>query len=133
MNLHVRSQAAAVALGIVAVAYLAYPARTERPGPPRPAPSPSASRAAALPPAPPTAAEILDRQGSLGLRGDQVIRLEALDRLWAREVGGLVARIHETEKEFSVFVREAQETAKVSLSEIQRRSAEFRQLSGELR
>jgi len=132
MNPHVRALAAALALGIVAVAYFGYQSRMDRPGPSRPAPSLSAARAAALPPAPPIAAEILDQSMTLGLRGDQVVRLKALDRLWRGEISGLTAMIHGAARDFSIFASKAQGT-KASLPEIQQRSAEFRQLSAELR
>jgi hypothetical protein len=133
MSPHVRSLSAALALVIVAVAYFVFQARMERPGPPRPAPALSAARPAALPPAPPTASEILDQRVTLDLRGDQIVRLKALDRLWTREISGLTAMIHEAEREFSVFASDAQGTRGASLPEIQRRSAEWSQLSAELR
>src|SRR5262245_7407639 len=133
MNPHVRALAAALALGIVAVAYFVYQARMDRPGPPRPAPSPSAASTAALPPASPTAAEILDQRVTLDLRRDQVVQLKALDRLWTREASRLTAMIQEAEREFSEFTREAQRARKATLPEIQQQSAEFRQLSAELR
>jgi hypothetical protein len=133
MNLHVRALAAAVALATVAVASFVYQTRMDRRGPPRPAPSLSAGRPVALPSVPPTARDILDQSVPLDLRGDQLVRLKALDRLWTREVSGLTAMIHEAEREFSVFAAEAQGIRKVSLPEIQRRSAEFSELSAELR
>jgi hypothetical protein len=133
MNQYVRSLTAALALAIVAVAYFTYQARMERPGLPRPASSHSAARPAPLPPAQPTAREILDRRVTLDLRGDQIVRLKALDRLWVREVSGLEAMAHDAEREFSIFATEAQGNKGASLPEIQRRSAEFGQLSAELR
>ena len=133
MNPSVRALAAAVALAIVAVAYFAYQARMDRPGPPRPAPSPSATHSTALPAAPATAREILGQRVPLDLRGDQVVRLEALDRLWMREASGLTAMIREAERAFSVFAGEAQAARKVSLPELQRRSEKFSELSAELR
>jgi hypothetical protein len=133
MNPHMRSVSAALALAIVAVAYFVWQARMERPGPPRPAPVLSAARPAAWPPAPPTAREILDQRGTLDLRGDQIVRLKALDRLWTHEISGLTAMIHEAEREFSVFASEAQGTRGASLQEIRRRSTEWSQLSAELR
>jgi hypothetical protein len=133
MNPHVRSLSATLAVVLVAVAYFVYQARIERPGPPRPAPVLSTERPAALPPAPPTARQILDQRVTLDLRGDQIVRLKALDRLWTHEVSGLEAMIHEAEGEFSGFVKDAQGAKRVSLQEIQQRSATFNQLSAELR
>jgi hypothetical protein len=133
MNPHVRSLAAAVGLATIAVAYFVYEGRIERPGPPRPAPVLSAARPPAWPPAPPTATDILDQRVALDLRGDQIVRLKALDRLWTREVRGVTAMIHEAEREWAVFVSDAQGGKRASLPEIQRRSAEFGQLSAELR
>jgi hypothetical protein len=133
MNPHVRSLSAALALVIVAAAYFVFQARIERPGPPRPAPALSAARPTALPPARPTARDILDQRVTLDLRGDQIVQLKALDRLWTREISGLTAMIHEAEREFSIFASAAQGTRRASLPEIQRRSAEWSQLSAELR
>lgn len=133
MNTHARSLAATLAVVLVAVAYFVWEARIERPGPPRPTPALSAARPPDLPPAPPTAHEILDQSVTLDLRGDQVVRLKALDRLWTREISGLQPMIHEAEREFSGFVKDAQGTKRASLQEIQRRSATFSQLSAELR
>ena len=133
MNPHARSLSATLAVVLVAAAYFVFQARMDRPGPPRPAPALSAARPPALAPAPPTAREILDQAATLDLRGDHIVRLEALDRLWTREVSGLEAMIHEAERGFSVFATEAQGRKGASLPEIQRRSATFSQLSAELR
>ena len=133
MNPHTRSLAAVLAPLIVAAAYFVYQGRLERPAPPRPASSLSAARPAGLPPASPTAREMLDRRVTLDLRWDQIARLEALDHLWAREVSGLQAMIQDAEREFSIFATEAQGKTGASLPEIQRRSAVFSRLSAELR
>ena len=61
------------------------------------------------------------------------MRLEALDRLWRREIRGLEAEIREAEREFSSFAKEAQGARGVTAQEIQRRGTEFSQLSAELR
>jgi hypothetical protein len=132
MNPAARYLSTSVALALVATTYFVLQPRAERPGPPRPSPTLSAPRPA-LPPAPPTAREILDRGVALDLRGDQLVRLEALDRLWRREIGGLEAEIREAEREFSGFVKEAQGARGVRAQEIQRRGTEFSQLSTELR
>lgn len=133
MNPPVRSLSAALALVIVATAYFVLQARIERPGPPRPAPALSAARPTALPPALPTARDILDQRVTLDLRGDQIVRLKALDRLRTREISGLTAMIHEAEREFSVFVKETEGVKGASLPEIQRHSATFSELSVALR
>src|SRR5262245_54986242 len=131
MNPHVRVLAAALALGIVATAYFVYQARMDRPGPPRPASSLSAARTPAVPLAPPTAAEILDQSTALDLRGEQVVRLKSLDRLWRSKISALTALIPDAERDFSIFASKAPGTGKASLPEIQQQSAEFRQLSAE--
>lgn len=133
MNPHARSLAATLAVVLVAVAYFVYQTRIERPGPPRPAPALSAARPPGLPAPPPTAHEILDQSVTLDLRGDQVVRLKALDRLWTREISGLQPMIHEAEREFSGFVNDAKGTKRASLQEIQQRSATLSRLSAELR
>ena len=132
MNPATRYLSTSMALALVATTYFVFQPRPERPGPPRPSPALSAPRLP-LPPAPPTAREILDRSVALDLRGDQRVRLEALDRLWRREISGLEAEIGEAEREFSGFVKEAQGVRGVTAQEIQRRGAEFSQLSAELR
>jgi hypothetical protein len=133
MNPHLRSLSATLALVAVATAYVLLQSRGERPAPRLPAPALSAARPAALPAAPPTAREILDRAVMLDLGGHQLVRLEALDRLWRREIGGLEAAIHEAERELSGFMKEAQGSKGASIQAIQRRSMEFTQLSADLR
>ena len=132
MSPAVRSLSTSVALALVATTYFVLQPRPERPASPRPAAAVSAPRPP-LPPAPPTAREILDRGVTLDLWGDQRLRLEALDRLWRREISGLEAEIREAEREFSGFANEAQGARGVTAQEIQRRGAEFSQLSAELR
>ena len=134
MNPHLRSLTATLALVAVATAYVLLQSRSERPAPRLPAPALSAARPAALPAAPHTAREILDRTVMLDLWGHQLVRLEALDRLWRREISGLEAAIHEAERELSGFMKEAQGSkGATSIQEIQRRSLEFTQLSADLR
>ena len=133
MNPPVRYLSTTVALVTVALAYVLLQSRGERPAPRLPAPALSAARPAPLPPAPPTAREILDRAGILDLRGDQLVRLEALDRLWKSEVSGLEAAIHGARRELSSFMKEVQGGRGASVQEIQRRSTEFSQLSAQLR
>jgi hypothetical protein len=133
MNPHVRSLATALALVVVAAAYLVYQSRMERPGPPRPSSVLSAARPTTLPSAPPTARDILDRAWALDLRDEQFMRLQALDRVWKSESSGLEARIQEAEREFSHSAAEAQGKNGANLRELQERSGEFSRLSAELR
>jgi hypothetical protein len=128
----VRYVSTSVALALVATTYFVLQPRPDRPGPPRPSAALSAPRPP-LPPAPPTAREILGRSVTLDLRDDQRVRLEALERLWHREISGLEAEIGEAEREFSGFVKEAQGVRGMTAREIQRRGAELSQLSAELR
>ena len=132
MNPAVRYLSTSVALALVATTYFVFQPRAERPGPPRPLSVGSAPRSA-LPRAPFTAREILDRGVALDLWGDQRVRLEALDRLWRRQITGLEAEIREAEREFAGFAKEAQGTRGVTAQELQRRGTEFSQLSAELR
>ena len=131
MSPSARYLSTSLALALVATGYFLLQARTERLAPPRPALS--AQRPAALPPAPPTAREVLDRAGTLELGGHQLVRLEALDRLWRREIGGLEAEIRTAEREFSGFVQQAQGARGLTAQEIQRHGTEFSHLSAELR
>lgn len=132
MNAVVRHLSTSVAVALVATTYFVLQPRTERPGPPRPSPALSAPRPP-LPPAPPTAREILDRGMALDLWGDQRVRLETLDRRWRSEIGGLEAEIREAEREFAGFAKEARGARGATAREIQRRGAEFSELSAELR
>jgi len=101
--------------------------------PARPAPRLARPAAAARPPAPlPTAREILDRGAALSLTADQKARLAALDERWKKESAGVQAAAQEAQRDLSRFLQE-QGAAKASLQEIQRRSADYRKLSQELR
>jgi hypothetical protein len=133
MSPQARASAAAVAVAIIAAAFFGYEARLERPGAPRSASSTSAATAASSPPIPLTAHEVLEQRLTVGLRRMQIVRLEALDRQWTRERSALQARIHDAEREFSVFAGESRNGGRVGLAEIQERSSELRQLSAQLR
>ena len=86
------------------------------------------------PPAPaPSAREILDRGPAAGLSREQAARLRALDAEWARQSSELQAAIDDEERQFSAFMKEAQGGRGASLQEIQRRSANLRDLSATLR
>jgi hypothetical protein len=82
---------------------------------------------------PPTARAILDRGAELSLTRDQKARLEALDRRWQAEAGRLEVAVHREEGTFGRFMQEAQTDGKTSVQEIQRRSADLRELSETLR
>lgn len=133
MSPSLRYLATTVALLAVGLGYALIQGRPERPAP-RPAAQPAAV-ARPLPPAPalPTAREILGRRAALGLSAEQVARLEALDREWRSEAAPLEAALQAAGEEFSRFVREAQPGKGASLQEIQRQSAEYRELSATLR
>lgn len=86
------------------------------------------------PPAPaPSAREILDRGQAVGLSREQAARLRALDAEWVRQSSDLQAAIDDEERQFSTFVKEAQGSRGASFQEIQRRSANLRDLSATLR
>jgi hypothetical protein len=80
----------------------------------------------------PTAREILEHGADLALTPDQQGRLAALDRQWKQESAGVQAVADAAGRDFSKFLQE-QGSGKVSLQEIQRRSADYRALSQELR
>ncbi len=86
------------------------------------------------PPAPaPSAREIIDRGPAVGLSREQAARLRALDAEWVRQSSELQAAIDNEERQFSAFMKEAQGGRGASLQEIQRRSANLRDLSATLR
>ena len=102
----------------------------------RPAPRLDARPAeAAHPPAPPLprARQILDRGADLSLTADQKARLTALDEKWREDSASLETALKTAEQDFSQYVKEVQAEGKTNLQEIQRRSADFRALSAELR
>jgi hypothetical protein len=69
----------------------------------------------------------------VGLSRDQAARLRALDAEWVRQSSDLQAAIDDEERQFSAFMNEAQGGRGASLQEIQRRSANLRDLSATLR
>lgn len=93
------------------------------------------SAAAAQPPASPlpTARQMLDREAELSLTPDQKGRLLALDAKWRQESAPLLAALEAAEQEFSRFMNASHAGGKVSLQEIQPQSADYRELSAELR
>ena len=81
----------------------------------------------------PTARIVLDRGTELVLTKGQRARLETLDRRWQSESGGLEAGVRREEEAFSRFMQKAQSGGKTSVQELQRRSADLRELSETLR
>jgi hypothetical protein len=103
---------------------------------PHPALARPAVRTTAQPARPavlPTASEILDRAGALGLSRQQASRLRELDRQWQTESRPLGQAIRTTSAEFERFVVEARRGGGASVPELQRRSADLQALSAELR
>jgi hypothetical protein len=133
MNLRLRYLSTTLALVAVGLGYDLIQAKPWRPGPslpPRPA---AAGRPVTPPPVPPTAREVLDQADALSFTAGQKVQLEALDRRWKRDTAGLEAALQEAELEFSRFMRESQAGRGTTLQEIQRRSADVRELSAALR
>ena len=133
MNVRLRYLSTTLALVAVGLGYALIQAKPWRAAPrlePRPA---AAGHPAPPPPAPPTAREVLDRSERLDLTREQKARLEALDRQWKQETAGVEAALRGAEEEFSRFMKEAQGGKGTSLQEIQRRSADVRDLSATLR
>ena len=102
----------------------------------RPAPARPPARAAHAPPRlvlPPTAEEILGRAEALQLGPEQATRLRALNREWRAETGQLEAAFQAVSAELEQFTTEARKGSGASMTELQRRSADLRALSAELR
>ena len=133
MSPRARYLSTTLALVAVAVAYVVLQRPVERPAPRLPAWSLPAVRPGAVPPAPPTAREILDRAFTLDLRPDQMARLLALDRLWKAEARELEKAVQEAQRELSSFMQAAQGSRGATVQEIRRRSAGFSDLSAALR
>jgi hypothetical protein len=122
-----------VALLAVGFAYALTQARVERPAvAPRPreaaAPRPAPSELAPL-----TAGDILARSAALSLTRGQRTRLEALARESKAESSRPEADLDAATAEFARFMDEARRGRGASLPEIQRRSADVRELSAALR
>jgi hypothetical protein len=125
-----RFAATTVALVLVGAASVLGQAWLDRPIPPRPS-LPTTGRPAPLVP-PLTARDVLDRADALGLTVEQRARLATLDGTWSEEVRGLDRAVEAARAEFERFTREATPRG-ASLAEIQRQSAEYRELSAALR
>ena len=102
-----------------------------RHGPPRPAVH--AAAWPALPAPPPTASEILNQSGKLGLSRQQIGTLRELDRQWQVEYEQLQEAIRAASSEFERFVADARRGGGASLQALQQQSGALQQLSGTLR
>ncbi|HSB68468.1 MAG TPA: hypothetical protein VLT62_03925 [Candidatus Methylomirabilis sp.] len=120
---------ALVATGLGAAVFQQWPRRDGLRPPARAEASPTpASRPKPLP----TARDILDRGAALALTAEQAARLAALEERWKQESATVQTAAEEAGRGFSQFLKE-QGSARTSLQEIQRRSADYRELSQELR
>jgi hypothetical protein len=130
MRVDARYAATTVALVLIGAAYVLGQPWLDRPAPFRP------SRATAERPAPPvpppTAQDLLGRAGALGLTAEQRARLASLDLAWGEETASLEQAVAAARAEFGRFTREASPRG-ASIAEIQRQSAEYRELSAALR
>jgi hypothetical protein len=133
MSPRLRYASTTVALLGVGLAWVLIQAPWQRPAPGLAAPPRAAAVRPAPPPPLPTAGEILDRQAALSLTAEQVTRLEALRRAWRDESADLEAAVEAAGEQFARFAAEARAAKGASVGEIQRRSAEFRELSAALR
>ena len=133
MSLRLRYLCTTLVLVALGLGYALIQGRPARPGPLLPPGTAAAARPAQPPPAPPTARQILDRKVTLSLTAEQAGTLTALDRTWQEESAPLEAALREAEGEFSRFLKETQANGRTSLQEIQRRSADVRELSAALR
>lgn len=130
MRLDARYAVTTVALVLVGAAYVLGQAWLDRPAPSRPSHATAARPAPPVPP--PTAQDLLGRSGALGLTAEQRARLASLDRAWGEEVAALDRAVVAARAEFERFTREASPRG-ASVGEIQRQSAEYRELSAALR
>jgi hypothetical protein len=131
MSERVRYLAATLALAAIVMGYFLLLREPAKAGP-RPGTRPAEARLVAPLPHP-TARMLLDRTTDLALTQGQHARLEALDRQWKMESVGLETAVRQEQEAFSQFMQEAQARGKASVQEIQRRSADLREVSETLR
>lgn len=132
MKLHLRSLSATLAIAAIASAYVITQGTAQRPAPRIERGTGTASRPIP-PPRMPSAREILDRRADLALTGDQVARLEELDREWEKGSAALETAVAAAQVEFSRVTEGRRATRGTTVQEIQRQSGDFRELSAELR
>lgn len=131
MTIRHQSLTTAVALIAVAVGWTLLQPRPQRP---RLSPPPPALIARPAKPAlPPTARDLLERGALLELTASQRARLAALDAGWTRESAAAQADLEAAVDEFSRFMDEARAAGRVSVGDLQRRSAKVAELGADLR
>ena len=130
MRLDARYAATTVALVLIGAAYVLGQAWLDRPALPRPSRATAGRPAPPVPP--PTARDLLGRADALGLTAEQRARLASLDRAWGEEAAARDRVLAAARAEFERFTREASPRG-TSVAEIQRQSAEYRELSAALR
>jgi phytoene dehydrogenase-like protein len=129
MTLRTRYLSTTLVLVAVGLGYAVTQGRAVRSSPSLPARPQAASQRGFSAPPPPTAREILGRGAVLSLTADQKTRLEALDRGWREESAPLEAALQEAEREFTRFMEDTRASGRTTVEEIQRRSADVRELS----
>jgi hypothetical protein len=132
MSARLRYLATTLALTAIVTGYL-YVQRPPTQRKPRLEPRPVSTGRVTPPSALPNARAILDNSTALALSKAQQLRLEALDQRWVSEAGELETAVRQEQEAFSRFMQEAQAHGKTSVSEIQGRSANLRELSATLR
>lgn len=119
-------------LAAVALLYVAAASGPERPGPRLERPAGTASRPGPAP-AVLSARRIIEIGRDLDLQPDQIVRLAALDARWRRESQEIETALEPAIRELTAFLTGAQERGGAGLVELQRRSADYQELSAELR
>ena len=132
MSLRARYLSTTLMLVAVGIGYALSQGWGERPAP-RLQPRPSAIVRPMPPPPPPSARELLGRGAALSLTEGQAARLRDLDQQWSRESAELEQAVQAAGDDFARFMRDAQAARRMSIQEIQQRTAEFSGLSASLR
>jgi hypothetical protein len=132
MSLRARYLSTTLMLVAVGIGYALSQGWGERPAP-RLEPGPSAIVRPMPSPPPPSARELLERGAALSLTEGQAARLRDLDQQWSRESAELEQAVQAAGDDFARFMRDAQAARRMSIQEIQQRTAEFSGLSASLR
>jgi hypothetical protein len=131
MRIRARYRVWTLGLLAVAAAGLVLQSAPPRPAPAIQRPAQHAGRRTP-PPRPITARGVLEGRAQLGLTASQAARLEVLDRDWSERNRDLDAALEAARQEVARHV-ESQPGGRTSLAELERRSADFQDLSAELR